>query len=97
MAVRSRISARRLMEGGPAIFAIEAINHHIQVLGRRVRNPLVRKRLRVLVDSWFIPARENMAGDERPWASIIARVPCQPQMVMEAIPATAKPMWATEE
>lgn len=49
--VRRRISARRLIEGGPAIFAVVAINHHIHILGRRARSPLVKKRLRVEVVS----------------------------------------------
>jgi len=51
MEVRSRISAKRLIDGGLAIFVIEAINHHRQGAGRRVRSPLVKKSLRVLVAS----------------------------------------------
>lgn len=97
IAVRSRISARRLMEGGPAMFAMDAINHHIVIVGRMVKNPFVRNSLRVLVVSWFIPAKENMAGEERPWANIMAKAPFQPQVESEAIPAIARPMWATEE
>jgi len=97
MEVRSRISARRLMEGGPAMFVIAAMNHHIHMFGRIVRNPLVRNRLRVFVVSWFIPAKENRAGEERPWASIIASVPFHPHVDSEVIPAMVSPMCATDE
>lgn len=51
MEVSRRISARRLIEGGPAILAVVAINHHMQVLGRRESSPLVRNSLRVVVVS----------------------------------------------
>lgn len=51
MEVNRRISAKRLIEGGPAIFAVVAINHHIHMLGRRVSSPLVKNRLRVEVVS----------------------------------------------
>ncbi len=51
MEVRSSSSASKLMEGGLAMFVIEAINHHRQGVGRRVKRPFVRRRLRVFVDS----------------------------------------------
>ena len=95
--MRSRISARRLIDGGPAIFATVAINHHIDMFGRTVRNPFVRNRLRVLVVSWLMPARENRAGEDSPCASIMAKAPFHPQGDMEVIPAIARPMWATDE
>ena len=85
------------MEGGPAMFATVAINHQVHILGRIVRNPLVRNRLRVLVDSLVIPARENRAGEDSPWASIIAKAPFHPQEESEVTPAIARPMWATDE
>lgn len=49
--VRRRISASRLIEGGLAMFLIEAINHHMEMFGKMVISPLVRNSLRVLVDS----------------------------------------------
>jgi len=64
--VRRRTSANRLIVGGPAMLAIVATNHHMDMLGRIVRNPFVRNSLRVLVVSWFIPASENRAGEESP-------------------------------
>ena len=64
--VRRRISASKLIVGGPAMFATAAINHHMVMLGNRVKKPLERNRLRVLVVSLVIPARENRAGDDRP-------------------------------
>lgn len=94
---RRRISARRLIEGGPAIFTKVARNHHIDMFGRIVRNPLVKNSLRVFVVSWFIPARENRVGEDSPWASIIANVPFQPHDDREHVPAIASPMWATDE
>jgi len=51
IAERSIISAKRLIEGGPAIFVTSAINHQRHGVGRRVRRPLVKKRLRVPVIS----------------------------------------------
>jgi len=38
----SIISLNKLMEGGAAIFAAEAINHKVVMLGNRARSPLVR-------------------------------------------------------
>ena len=49
--VRSIISDRRLIDGGAAIFAAENRNHHIVIVGNSIWRPLVRKRLRVCVDS----------------------------------------------
>lgn len=69
-----------------------AINHHIDIFGRIVRNPLVRNRLRVLVVSWFMPARENKAGEESPWASIMASAPFHPHVDSEVVPAIISPM-----
>lgn len=86
-----------MIEGGPAIFAVVAINHHIHMLGNRVRRPLVKNRLRVEVVSYVIPARENMEGEDKPWASIIAKAPLQPQSEREVEPATTRAIWATDE
>ncbi len=36
------------------------------MLGSRVKNPLVRNRLRVFVDSLEMPANENRAGEDSP-------------------------------
>lgn len=46
-----RISERRLMVGGAAMFAQIKRNHHIVNRGFNVRIPFVRTRLRVCVDS----------------------------------------------
>ena len=97
MDVRRRISARRLIDGGPAMFVTVAMNHHRHIEGRRVRKPLVTNILRVLVVSALTPARENRAGEESPWASIIARAPFHPQEDIDVIPAIANPMCATDE
>lgn len=51
IAVSRIISASRFRDGGAAIFVAVAMNHHIVILGRSVRNPLVRNRLREFVDS----------------------------------------------
>jgi hypothetical protein len=47
VAVIRRISLRRLMVGGAAIFAHENINHHIDRIGIVSKIPLVRIILRV--------------------------------------------------
>lgn len=95
--VSKTISDIRLIVGGAAIFADVATNHHIQRLGRAVRRPLVRNRLRVLVVSYVIPAKENMAGEDSPCASIIARAPALPHLVREQAPAIIRAMCATDE
>lgn len=95
--VKRRSSPKRLRVGGAAILAVAATNHHKQVAGSKARKPFLRKSLRVLVDSWRIPAKENSAGEDRPWASIIVNAPDHPQGVIEVTPATTNPMWATEE
>ena len=97
MAERMRISLNRFRKGGAAMLEAEAMNHHIDIVGNRVRNPFVRNRLRVCVVSYDTPASENKAGEERPWASIIAKAPAQPQEVIERVPAIISPICATEE
>lgn len=74
------------------MLAAEAINHQTQKLGRRVRKPFLKKSLRVFVDSYIIPAKENMAGEDNPCASIIVKAPAQPHEVIEKIPAIIKLM-----
>jgi len=39
----------------------------------------------------------NKAEDLKPWAIIIARAACNPQLEFIKAPATIKPMWPTEE
>jgi hypothetical protein len=51
VAVINVISLSRLIDGGAAIFAAVNINHHIDIIGLIVINPLVKNILRVLVIS----------------------------------------------
>lgn len=51
MAVIRRISLKRLIDGGAAIFAAVAINHQRVRVGNTIIIPLVRKILRVCVNS----------------------------------------------
>lgn len=48
--VISIISLSKLIDGGAAIFALQNKNHHIDIDGRKVSIPFIRKRLRV----WLI-------------------------------------------
>jgi hypothetical protein len=50
-AVIKEISLNRLIDGGAAIFAAVNKNHHIDIIGLIVINPLVKNILRVLVIS----------------------------------------------
>jgi hypothetical protein len=45
--VISIISLSRLIEGGAAMLAAANRNHHIDMVGRNVSMPFIRKRLRV--------------------------------------------------
>ena len=47
----SIISPKRLIDGGAAILAADIINHIIVIKGNRFKRPLVKKILRVVVDS----------------------------------------------
>ncbi len=92
-----RSSARRFIDGGAAIFAALNRNHHIVIAGMTARKPLVRNRLRVEEASYLTLARAKRAGEHSPWASIIVKVPCHPQVVKDIIPAIITPIWATDE
>lgn len=59
-------SLRRFDEGGPAIFVIQLINHHIDMVGKAVIIPFVRNILRVCVDSYVIFASANRLDEQRP-------------------------------
>jgi len=39
----------------------------------------------------------NRAGEQRPWAIIIASAPCSPHVDSVNRPAVINPMWPTEE
>ena len=41
-------------------------------------------------------ARANSPDEARPWAIIIVKAACQPQVVFDMIPAKSGPMWVTE-
>jgi len=90
-------SPRRFIDGGAAMLIAVNKNHHIDIAGRRVKNPLVRNKLRVEETSYKILARAKSAGEQSPWASIIVRVPFQPQEVSDIVPAIITPIWATDE
>lgn len=95
--VRSIISPRRLIDGGAAILAAENINHQNVIAGNNIIIPLVINMLRVFVVSYVMLARANIHEEHRPWASIIVRAPCHPQVVFDIMPPVARPMWLTEE
>jgi len=92
IAVISKISLNRLIEGGAAMFAPVNKNHQRVIVGPTHINPLVRKILRVWVISYDILAKENRAEDLKPWAIIIVRAPINPQDVLDSIPASISPM-----
>lgn len=93
----NKISLSRLMDGGAAIFALTKRNHHIDIMGRLTRIPLVRAMLRVWVCSYVILARLNRAEDTSPCAIIIANLPYRPILVFDITPAIRRPMCPTDE
>lgn len=91
------ISLSRLIDGGAAIFAAVNKNHHIDIIGLMVINPLVKNILRVWVISYDRFAIINRAEDLRPWATIIISAPVIPQEVLDSIPVNISPMCPTDE
>lgn len=59
--------------------------------------PLVKKMLRVWVNSYVELARRNSAEEDSPCAIIMARAPCQPHSVEVRIPARRIPMCPIDE
>lgn len=92
-----RISLKRLIDGGAAMFIQANINHIMDILGRTDSTPLVIAILRVWNISYLIFAMQNRAEELRPWAIIIPRLPYSPSLELDIAPATRIPMCPTEE
>lgn len=92
-----RISLSRLIDGGAAILVLQLINHHRVMEGKMLIIPLVKKILRVWVNSYVVLARRNSAEEDNPCAIIMARAPCHPQSVEVRIPARRIPIWPIDE
>lgn len=90
------ISPNRLIDGGAAMLAADIINHQKEREGKSIIIPLDRYILRVFVASYLMLARANIAGEQRPWASIIIMAPFHPQTVLDSRPAVRRPMCPTE-
>lgn len=65
----------KFMLGGVAMFIRLVISHQIVIIGKILWNPRVRVRIRVLVRSYAVLARQNNADDVNPWAIIRAMAP----------------------
>lgn len=90
-------SLRRLEDGGAAIFIAQFMNHHMVSVGNAVIIPLVRKILRVWVDSYVIFARANSLDEHSPCASIIVSAAFHPQEEFDRSPAMSRLMWPIDE
>ena len=90
--VRSIISDSKLIDGGAAMFAAEKRNHHIVIVGKIICIPFVRNNLRVLVDSYVMFASAKSPDEHRPWATLMPRAPCHPQVELDRRPASKSPM-----
>ena len=97
MEVINMISLIKLIEGGAAILVILKMNHHKAINGNTLKRPLVRKSLRVDVNSYVLFAMANIAEEHRPWAIIIAKAPWAPQEDPVISPAVINPMCPTDE
>lgn len=86
------ISLSRLIEGGAAILQQIMKNHHIDIIGIRLRIPFVRIKLRVWVDSYVILARQNSAEELNAWAIIIVIPPNIPIDEFDNIPTHIRPI-----
>jgi hypothetical protein len=97
VAVINIISLIRLMDGGAAIFAQQLMNHQNEIAGISDRSPFVRVILRVMVMLYVRFARQNMAEDLSPCASIIDRLACIPSFDPEVAPASISAICPMEE
>lgn len=92
-----KISLIKLILGGAAIFAQQNRNHHSDNIGKTVKNPFVSIILRVWVKLYLIFAIQKSADDLSPWAIIIDRLACNPNLEFVSIPATISPICPTDE
>lgn len=89
---RSIISAIRFKDVGAAIFAEDARNHIIVVIGNNVIIPLVRYRLRVWVVSYNIFAKANNAEEHKPCAIIMSSLLSHAHAWFVIAPAVSSPI-----
>lgn len=97
MVVNKIISLIIFNLGGAAIFLQVRINHHIDIDGNKVSNPLLIIILRELVDLYDIFAIVNKADEHKPWAIIIAKAPFQPQYFLVIRLEIISPIWPIDE
>lgn len=90
-------SLSRLDDGGAAIFIAQFINHHMVRVGNAVISPLVRKILRVWVDSYVMFARANSLDEHSPWASIMVSAAFHPHEEFDRRPAMRSLIWPIDE
>lgn len=86
-----------MIDGGAAILAQIRRNHHNEINGSMLHNPLVRAMLRVFVNSYVIFAMQNNPEETNPWAIIMANAPINPIFVLDKTPAIIRPICPTEE
>jgi len=94
--IKSKISLNKLIDGGPAIFATQPKNHHIEIIGVNISIPFDKNNLREKTFSYLNPAKANNKEEHKPWAIIITNLPCQPNNELDKIPPTIKDMCPTE-
>lgn len=91
------ISAPRFRNGGAPMFVAMIKNHIIDIAGANIRIPLLIIRARELVISYAVLVIKNRADEDRPWAIIITTDAFHPHAVFDRIPASPRPIWATDE
>jgi hypothetical protein len=97
VAVIKKISLIKLILGGVAILAQHPKNHRKDTAGIKAKSPFVSTKLRVIVTLYVMFAKQNIAEDLSPWASIIDSLACIPIFVPDNAPASINAMWPIDE
>lgn len=92
-----KISLRVLIVGGAEMLTAININHQNMILGIISKAPLNNRIFREWYFVYMSLTRKKRADEESPWAIIIIIAPVRPIDLMEKIPVSTNPMWATEE
>ena len=87
----------KLIVGGRAKLVKHAVNQSIVMSDEVFCNPRIVIRVRELVRSYIMLARQNIIEEVSPWATIKIMVPEMLMGVCRRAAAVTSPMWLTDE
>ena len=79
------------------MLAQHPINQRNEMDGIKDKRPFVSASLRVIVKEYVIFAKQNIAEELSPWASIIDNLACIPIFVPDKAPASINAIWPIDE